>query len=264
MDTPGDRTALRATSSQSPQTLDEGPAGAHERGVSVSKITRVLVVEDEQDIAALIKHTLERSGEMQASIVASGDAALRVVAERAPDLVILDLNLPVLSGTEVCRILRSRPATAQLPIIMLTARTTESDRVSGLDLGADDYVTKPFSLRELGARVRAVLRRRQPAALKSTAVYRGARLLADFDAVAVSVDGLPIRLTRREFELLRFLIENKNRVLSRDRLLERVWGYDRFIETRSVDVHVGRLRAKLGAAGSQIETVVGLGYRFVD
>jgi two-component system alkaline phosphatase synthesis response regulator PhoP len=223
----------------------------------------VLVVEDEHDIAALIKHTLERSGEIQASIVGSGDQALRSIAERPPDLIILDLNLPVVSGTEVCRILRARPETAHLPVIMLTARTAESDRVTGLDLGADDYVTKPFSLRELSARVRAVLRRRQSFAAKGS-VYRGERLVADFDAVAVSVDGEPIRLTRREFELLRFLVENKNRVLSRDRLLERVWGYDRFIETRSVDVHVGRLRAKLGTVGTQIETVVGLGYRFVD
>jgi DNA-binding response OmpR family regulator len=235
-----------------------GPGGA------VSRHARVLVVEDEQDIAGLIKHTLERSGEMTATIVGSGDAALRAVAERPPDLLILDLNLPVLSGVEVCRVLRSRAATAQLPIIMLTAKTSEADRVAGLDLGADDYVTKPFSLRELSARVRAVLRRRQQGAGPSAAIYRGARLLADFDAVAVSVDGQSVRLTRREFELLRFLIENKNRVLSRDRLLERVWGYDRFIETRSVDVHVGRLRAKLGPVGAQIETVVGLGYRFVD
>jgi DNA-binding response OmpR family regulator len=225
--------------------------------------TRVLVVEDEHDIAALIKHTLERSGEIQASIVGSGDQALRSIAERPPDLIILDLNLPVVSGTEVCRILRARPETAHLPVIMLTARTAESDRVTGLDLGADDYVTKPFSLRELSARVRAVLRRRQSFVAKGS-VYRGERLVADFDAVAVSVDGEPVRLTRREFELLRFLVENKNRVLSRDRLLERVWGYDRFIETRSVDVHVGRLRAKLGTVGTQIETVVGLGYRFVD
>jgi DNA-binding response OmpR family regulator len=178
--------------------------------------------------------------------------------------VILDLNLPVLSGTEVCRILRGRPATANVPIIMLTARTGEADRVTGLDLGADDYVTKPFSLRELAARVRAVLRRRQQAVAGGANVYTGAHLVADFDAVAISVDGAPVRLTRREFELLRFLVENKNRVLSRDRLLERVWGYDRFIETRSVDVHVGRLRAKLGTAGRQIETVVGLGYRFVE
>ena len=147
---------------------------------------------------------------------------------------------------------------------MLTARTGESDRVTGLDLGADDYVTKPFSLRELAARVRAVLRRRQQTAAGGSNVYTGAHLVADFDAVAISVDGSPVRLTRREFELLRFLVENRNRVLSRDRLLERVWGYDRFIETRSVDVHVGRLRAKLGTAGQQIETVVGLGYRFVE
>ena len=258
MDTLGDRGAESQPAADQARTPVAGPVS------TMSKVARVLVVEDEHDIAALIKHTLERGGEMQASIVSSGDAALRSVAERTPDLVILDLNLPVLSGTEVCRILRSRPATAHLPIIMLTAKTTESDRVAGLDLGADDYVTKPFSLRELGARVRAVLRRRQQGAAQSTAVYRGSRLLADFDAVAVSVDGQSIRLTRREFELLRFLIENKNRVLSRDRLLERVWGYDRFIETRSVDVHVGRLRAKLGPVGVQIETVVGLGYRFVD
>jgi two-component system alkaline phosphatase synthesis response regulator PhoP len=228
----------------------------------MNRVPKVLVVEDEQDIAALIKHALERAGDGQVQIVGSGDAALRAITDQPPDLIILDLNLPVLSGIEVCRVLRARSATAHIPIIMLTARTGESDRVSGLDIGADDYVTKPFSLRELAARVRAVLRRGQgPAGPK---VYRGAHLCADFDAVSIAVDGNPVRLTRREFELLRFLVENKNRVLSRDRLLERVWGYDRFIETRSVDVHVGRLRAKLGAAGQQIETVVGLGYRFVE
>jgi len=230
---------------------------------AMSRAPRVLVVEDEQDIAGLIKHALERSGDGVVEIVTSGDAALRAVTERAPDLVILDLNLPVLSGTEVCRILRGRSATANVPIIMLTARTSEADRVTGLDLGADDYVTKPFSLRELAARVRAVLRRRQGVSAGAN-VYTGTHLTADFDAVSIAVDGVPVRLTRREFELLRFLVENRNRVLSRDRLLERVWGYDRFIETRSVDVHVGRLRAKLGAAGQQIETVVGLGYRFVE
>jgi DNA-binding response OmpR family regulator len=221
------------------------------------------VVEDENDIAGLIKHTLERSGDASVEIVARGDEALRSITGRPPDLVILDLNLPVLSGDEVCRILRQRQETRQIPIIMLTARTSESDRVAGLDLGADDYVTKPFSLRELAARVRAVLRRRRASADEQRqARYTGKHLTADFDAVAVTVDAKPVRLTRREFELLRFLVENRNRVLSRDRLLERVWGYDRFIETRSVDVHVGRLRAKLGPAGQQIETVIGLGYRF--
>ncbi len=230
----------------------------------MGRTPRVLVVEDEQDIAALIKHALERAGDARVDVVSSGDLAVQAATESVPDLVILDLNLPVLSGSEVCRILRARPGTANVPIIMLTARTGESDRVAGLDLGADDYVTKPFSLRELAARVRAVLRRNQPAAAAASAVYRGTHLVADFDAVAISVDGKPVRLTRREFELLRFLVENRNRVLSRDRLLEKVWGYEHFVETRSVDVHVGRLRAKLGASGPQIETVVGLGYRFVE
>jgi DNA-binding response OmpR family regulator len=225
---------------------------------------RVLIVEDEQDIAGLIKHTLERGGDADAEIVGSGDAALKAVADRPPDLIILDLNLPVVSGVDVCRIIRSRPDAPGVPIIMLTARTSEDDRVAGLEQGADDYVTKPFSLRELNARVRAVLRRGAHADERRPSTYRGDHLLADFDAVSVSVDGEAIRLTRREFELLRYLVQNKNRVVSRDRLLERVWGYERVVETRSVDVHVGRLRGKLGHAGRQIETVVGLGYRFVD
>jgi DNA-binding response OmpR family regulator len=228
---------------------------------------RVLIVEDEQDIAGLIKHTLERAGGMDAEIVAAGDAAVRAAVERVPDLIVLDLNLPVLGGLEVCRILRARPETSDIPIIMLTARSSESDRVVGLDVGADDYITKPFSLRELAARARAVLRRGRgdsSAGSAASMVYQGKHLSADFDGVAISVDGEPVRLTRREFELLRYLVENRNRVLSRDRLLERVWGYDRSIETRSVDVHVGRLRSKLGVAGRQIETVVGLGYRFVE
>jgi DNA-binding response OmpR family regulator len=224
---------------------------------------RVLIVEDEQDIAGLIKHALERGGEAEAEIVGSGDAALRVATERTPDLIILDLNLPVLNGMDVCRILRSRAEGRRVPIIMLTARTSEDDRVAGFEHGADDYVTKPFSLRELSARVRAMLRRRASDDPPSVA-YRGTHLLADFDAVSVLVDGSQVRLTRREFDLLRFLVQNKNRVVSRDRLLERVWGYERVVETRSVDVHVGRLRSKLGSAGHQIETVVGLGYRFVD
>jgi len=224
----------------------------------------ILIVEDEQDIASLIKHTLERSGDADAQIVASGDAALTAVSNRAPDLIILDLNLPVLSGVEVCRILRARADARHLPIIILTARSGEDDRVGGLELGADDYVTKPFSLRELTARVRAVLRRSMPVGDRPPIGYRGTHLVADFEAVSVAVDGAAVRLTRREFELLRYLVQNKARVVSRDRLLERVWGYERMVETRSVDVHVGRLRTKLGEAARQIETVIGLGYRFVD
>ena len=227
--------------------------------------TRVLVVEDEQDIAGLIKHALERKGDIEVDIAGAGDAAIRSVSESAPDLIVLDLNLPVLSGVEVCRIVRARPATSHIPIIMLTARTSESDRVAGLELGADDYITKPFALRELVARVRAVLRRGGANDRKTpSASYSGAHLIADFEAISVRVDGSQVRLTRREFELLRYLVENRNRVISRDRLLERVWGWDDSVETRSVDVHIGRLRSKLGIASRQIETVIGLGYRFID
>jgi DNA-binding response OmpR family regulator len=223
--------------------------------------TRVLVVEDERDIAELVRHALEREGGIDVRIVDSGDSAVRVATEDVPDLLVLDLNLPVINGIEVCRLLRAKEATRAIPIIMLTARGSEHDRVVGLDIGADDYITKPFSLRELSARVRAVLRRKR-GEIEAPAVYRGPHLVADFDAVSVHVDGDAVKLTRREFELLKHLVENRNRVLSRDRLLERVWGYERMIETRSVDVHVGRLRSKLGAAGPQIETIVGLGYRF--
>jgi len=222
-------------------------------------------VEDEADIAGLIKHALERAGHSDVQVVNSGDAALTAIAEHPPALVILDLNLPVVSGMDVCRLLRSQTETARLPIIMLTAKTSEAERIAGLDLGADDYITKPFSLRELAARVRAVLRRGPRGGESGPVVYNGSHLTADFDAVSVQTDGRDVRLTRREFELLRCLVENRNRVLSRDRLLQRVWGYDREIETRSVDVHVGRLRSKLGpTVGAQIETVVGLGYRFVE
>ena len=226
--------------------------------------TRILIVEDERDVAGLIKHALERDGSTETEIAASGETALKAAADRPPDLVVLDLNLPVIDGLELCRILRSSSHTRQTPIIILTARGGEDDRVRGLELGADDYITKPFSLRELTARIRAVLRRGGAAHESTTSVYRGAHLTADFDAVSVVVDEQPVRLTRREYELLRYLVRNKDRVVSRDRLLERVWGYDRLVETRSVDVHIGRLRNKLGPVGRQIETVVGLGYRFID
>jgi DNA-binding response OmpR family regulator len=226
--------------------------------------TRILIVEDEPDIAALMRHALQRGGDMDVEIVTTGAAALKAVTEEPPALVLLDLNLPFIDGLEICRLLRGRPLSAAIPIIMVTARTSEAERVAGLELGADDYVTKPFSLRELVARVRAVLRRPAEVASQQNVSYRHGPLAIDFDAVAVRVAGASVRLTRREFELLRFLVENRNRVLSRDRLLERVWGFDRQVESRSVDVHVGRLRGKLGHAGRHIETVIGMGYRFVE
>jgi len=226
--------------------------------------TRILIVEDEPDIAGLMKHALERGAELEVEVVTTGAAALKSVMEAPPGLVLLDLNLPFIDGLEVCRLLRGRAASATIPIIMVTARTSETDRVAGLELGADDYVTKPFSLRELVARVRAVLRRPPQTAAEQNLGYQRGPLTIDFDAVSVRVSGTSVRLTKREFELLRFLVENRNRVLSRDRLLERVWGFDRQVETRSVDVHVGRLRGKLGHAGRQIETVIGMGYRFVE
>jgi DNA-binding response OmpR family regulator len=223
---------------------------------------RILIVEDELDIAQLIKHTLERDGQASVDIVGAGDAAVRVVTAAPPDLMILDLNLPGLDGVDVCRLVRGRATTASMPIIVLSARTAETDRVSVLELGADDYVTKPFSPRELAARVRAVLRRRVSPSADTPSRYVSARLIVDFDAVSVLVDAMPVRLSRLEFDLLRCLLENRSRVLSRGRLLDRVWGYDSSVQTRTVDVHVGRLRAKLGPVGSHIETVQGFGYRF--
>ncbi len=226
---------------------------------------RVLVVEDDPDISHLIKRALERNVEAHVAVADRGDSAVQAVMAEIPDLVLLDINLPVVNGFDVCRILRARAATARVPIIMLTARGAETDRVSGLEMGADDYMTKPFSMRELMARVKAVLRRTAAdATTPEQTSYCIGPLAADFKAVAVCVDGEPVRLTRTEFELLRCLVENRNRVLSRDRLLECVRGEDNGIGPRSIDVHVGRLRAKLHRAGRQIETVVGLGYRFID
>jgi DNA-binding response OmpR family regulator len=225
---------------------------------------RVLIVDDEPDTAELIRRALARADDLEPHVATSGEAALTTVASWPPDLVILDLNLPGMSGVEVCRALRSRPDTAAVLIIMLTARLSEDDRVAGFDAGADDYMTKPFSLRELKARVRALFRRGSDGQHRVPPVYKSADLVADFDTMTITTDGHPLQLSRREFELLRYLVGHKNRLVSRDQLLEDVWGYNTSVETRSVDVHVARLRTKLGAAARHIETVIGLGYRFVD
>ena len=224
---------------------------------------RVLIVEDEPDIRDLLVFHLEREG-FQVVTCKSGAEALRLVRSGPPDLILLDLMLPEMDGLEVCRRLRQDPATRAMPIVMLTARGDEVDRVLGLELGADDYVVKPFSPRELVARIRAVLRRVRPDA--GTAPLTVGRLAIDPAAHIVTVDGAPVNLTRKEFDLLRALVEARGRVLSREYLLDHVWGYTAAgeIESRTVDVHVRRLRQKLGGEGQRIGTVTGVGYRFEE
>jgi phosphate regulon transcriptional regulator PhoB len=222
--------------------------------------SRVLIVEDESDIRELVLHHLKREGYL-VSAAASGEEALRQVRTAPPDLVLLDLMMPAMNGLEVCRRLRQDPATAALPVVMLTAKGDEVDRVLGLEIGADDYVVKPFSPKELLARVRAVLRRTRPDP-GAAPVTLGA-LTIDAGTHTVSVGGLTLALTPKEFDLLRALVEAHGRVLSREFLLDRVWGYSRAseIESRTVDVHVRRLRVKLGAEGRRILTIKGVGYR---
>jgi DNA-binding response OmpR family regulator len=221
----------------------------------------VLVVEDEPDIRHLIAHHLGREG-FRCREVATGAEALRAVRTSIPDLIVLDLMLPEMDGLEVCRRLRGDVGTAAIPIIMLTAKSDEIDRVVGLELGADDYVAKPFSPKELVARVRAVLRRARPDPTRG--VYREGPIVLDPGRHTVMVRGAPVALTPKEFDLLQVLLEAAGRVLSRQHLLTRVWGYAHAdeIESRTVDVHVRRLRAKLGDDGRRIATVKSVGYRF--
>jgi phosphate regulon transcriptional regulator PhoB len=221
---------------------------------------RVLIVEDEPDIRDLLAFHLEREG-YHVTRSRSGADALRQVRARPPDLILLDLMLPELGGLDVCRRLRQDPRTASVPIVMLTARGEEVDRILGLELGADDYIVKPFSPKEVVARVRAVLRR--AGARDGAAPVVSGRLVIDPDRHTVQVDAAAIELTPKEFDLLRALAEARGRVLSREFLLDRVWGYASAgeIESRTVDVHVRRLRMKLGDEGQRITTVKGVGYR---
>lgn len=222
--------------------------------------SRVLIVEDEPDIRDLLAFHLEREG-YQVTKSRTGADALRRIKASPPDLVLLDLMLPEVDGLEVCRRLRREPATAPLPIVMLTAKGDEVDRVLGLELGADDYIVKPFSPKEVVARVRAVLRRSRPAS--GTARIVTGRLTIDPDRHVVLVGDAPVQLTPKEFDLLRALADAEGRVLSREFLLDRVWGYAAAgeIESRTVDVHVRRLRVKLGDEGQRVTTVKSIGYR---
>jgi DNA-binding response OmpR family regulator len=225
-------------------------------------MSNILVVEDDPDIAALIRHALEKAGYTVQGL-ASGTAVLRHLRNTLPDLVVLDLMLPELDGLMVCQAMRSNPRTAAIPIIMVTARADEADRIAGLELGADDYVTKPFSPKELAARVSALLRRTQRSAPASL-VLRYGPITIDADRHTVTVDGQDVRLTAKEFLLLQYLLEHRGRVLSRDVLLTDVWGYQYTGGTRTVDVHIRRLREKVPVLAGAIETVKQCGYKLVD
>ena len=225
----------------------------------ISPPARVLVVEDEPDLRSLLDRHLERAG-FRVIPAEDGREALRVAWSQPIDLVVLDLMLPGLDGIEVCRRLRSDPRTARIPIVMLTARQEPTDRIAGLEVGADDYVTKPFNLRELVLRVEAVLRRARGEQARSALLgYDG--LVLDPQARRVTVNEREVRLTQREFDLLHFLLEHPDRVFSRTDLLRQVWDYDFEGYDRTVDAHVARVRRKLGAPGRWIETAWGSGYR---
>lgn len=222
---------------------------------------KILIVEDEPDIAENLRYNLDLEG-LKAQIAETGEKGLRLALDEeggAPSLIILDVMLPGMSGLELCRRLRREPATKKTPIIMLTARGAEADRIAGLDLGADDYIAKPFSVKELLARVRAVLRRTEE---KSNARYEDGKLAIDFADMRVLCAGESVKLTRKEFALLENLIRNSGRVATRQQLLDNVWGYQYYGDTRTLDVHIRRLRQKLGDCAECIETVVGIGYRF--
>jgi len=229
------------------------------------RLGRALLLEDEPDVAELIRYHLAKEG-YDVVVCGNGADALRLAREQRPDVALLDLMVPELNGWEVCRRLRQDPALAGTPVIMVTGRVEEGDKVLGFELGADDYVTKPFSPRELIARVGAVLRRGRQADLEATARrFEAGDLAIDRDRFEVRVKGRPVALTPKEFELLATLVATPGRVFGREELLDRVWGRDGFVEPRTVDVHVARLRAKFTAARVDepgIETVRGVGYRF--
>ena len=220
----------------------------------------MVVIDDEADLRDTLTYNLEKAG-FRVLAAATGTDGLHLIQEQLPALVVLDLMLPDITGTEVCKALRRNPATRRIPIVMLTARSGEIDRVVGLELGADDYVTKPFSVRELMLRIEAVLRRAVAEPGPGAGESFG-RLQIDRSAHRVLLDGASIELTAVEFRLLILLFERRGRVQSRAALLEEVWGPEAEISPRTVDTHVKRLRDKLGAAGPFVETIRGSGYRF--
>lgn len=224
-------------------------------------LQNILIVEDDADIAESLHYNFKREG-FRVSVAESAEKGLRLALDekQTPSLVILDLMLPGMSGMELCRRLRRESVTEKTPIIMLTAKAAETDKIAGLDIGADDYIVKPFSVKEVIARVRAVLRRSEKDASPR---YSDDRITVDFEDIRVTCDGDDVKLTRKEFSLLEHLIKNLGRVATRQQLLDNVWGYSYFGDTRTLDVHIRRLRQKMGDCGNCIETVVGVGYRFI-
>ncbi len=222
----------------------------------------ILIVDDEQDVLDLLAYHLQRAG-FKVLTARDGAVALQKARDHVPALVVLDLMLPEVEGTEVCKRLRAEPKTARIPILMLTAKAEEVDRVLGLELGADDYVTKPFSPREVVLRVRSILRRAQ-GETEPAEVLKFGDIVVDSAKHEVTVKNKPVELTATEFKLLVTLMERRGRVQSRDRLLNDVWGYEGDVDTRTVDTHVRRLREKLDKAADCIETIRGVGYRFTE
>jgi len=220
-----------------------------------------LIIEDDPDIAESVRYNLESAG-FTATVATTGEQGLKLAldTQNPPMVIVLDLMLPGMNGMELCRRLRRESQTRRTPIIMLTAKTSEADRIAGLDLGADDYIAKPFSVRELLARVRAVLRRVDDEAGER---YDDGRLTIDFADVRAACDGTNVKLTNKEFQLLSALAKKRGRVVTRQQLLDQVWGYSYYGDARTLDVHIRRLRQKLDACGDCIETVVGVGYRFI-
>jgi phosphate regulon transcriptional regulator PhoB len=220
---------------------------------------RILIVEDEKDVVDLLSLNLRKVGGFFVSSVSDGSTALTKAREEKPDLVILDVMLPKMSGFEVCKVLKTDSATRNIPVLMLTAKAEEIDRIVGLELGADDYVVKPFSPREVILRIKAILRRGSPE--ETDEQLTAGAITIDPARHQVSVNGKAVNLTSLEFKLLRTLMQRRGRVQERDRLLNEVWGYESVIDTRTVDTHIRRLREKLGKAGDIVETVRGFGYR---
>ena len=221
----------------------------------------ILVIDDEKDILKLLQYNLEKEG-YQVFPAASGEAGLELARAKKPDLVILDLMLPGIDGLEVCKVLKNNKDTQTIPILMLSAKTAEVDQVVGLELGAADYVAKPFSVKVLLARVKNIFRKQTPS--KGEEVLKVGRFMMDKERMSFTIRGKPVTLTKLEFSILSFLMENKGRVYSRVKLLSGAWGGEAFVVDRTVDVHIKSIRKKLGKCRDAIETVRGSGYRFVE